>query len=131
MKGVNRPLLTKLIHQEVDIEIRQEERSMDVEVHFHSDKVIQAWMLFYISYRVRLISLEVICQYHVDYVLLIFYNQCGGELAELDDDAIVKSIGMGNTDCLSSLSGLIRKDKEEDVSSDANAQKVNINLYKF
>ena len=57
MKGVNRPLLTKLIHQEVDIEIRQEERSMDVEVHFHSDKVIQAWMLFYISHRL----LEVIC----------------------------------------------------------------------
>ena len=57
MKGVNRPLLTKLIHQEVDIEIRQEERSMDVEVHFHSDKVIQAWMLFYISYRLRLFLL--------------------------------------------------------------------------
>ena len=58
MKGVNRPLLTKLIHQEVDIEIRQEERSVDVEVHFHSDKVIQAWILFYNSY------IEDICCYH-------------------------------------------------------------------
>ena len=41
MRGLNRPLLTKLIHQEVDMEIRQELRSLDVEVHFHSDKVIQ------------------------------------------------------------------------------------------
>ena len=69
MKGVNRPLLTKLIHQEVDIEIRQEERSMDVEVHFHSDKVIQAWILFYISYRV-----QDICCYYDNYDLFVFYK---------------------------------------------------------
>ena len=69
MKGVNRPLLTKLIHQEVDIEIRQEERSMDVEVHFHSDKVIQACILFYISYRVRLFYLLLLRQLRFIYFL--------------------------------------------------------------
>ena len=41
MRGANRPLLTKLIHQEVDIEIRQEVRSINSEVDFYSDKVIQ------------------------------------------------------------------------------------------
>ena len=41
MRGANRPLLTKLIHQEVDLEIRQGLRSLNVEVDFHSDKVIQ------------------------------------------------------------------------------------------
>ena len=75
--------------------------------------------------------LEDICCYYDNYDLSIFYNQCGGELAELDDDATVKSIGMGNTDCLSSLSGLIRKEKEEDVSSDSYTQKVNINVCRF
>ena len=34
------------------------------------------------------------------------FAQCGGELAELDDDAVVRSIGMGNTEKLSSLHGL-------------------------
>ena len=41
MRGANRPLLTKLIHQEVDLEIHQGLRSLNVEVDFHSDKVIQ------------------------------------------------------------------------------------------
>ena len=41
MRGANRPLLTKLIHQEVEMEIRQEARSINCEVDFHSDKVIQ------------------------------------------------------------------------------------------
>ena len=50
MRGLNRPLLTKLIHQEVDMEIRQESRSMNVEVHFDSDKVIQACIYFICHY---------------------------------------------------------------------------------
>ena len=50
MRGLNRPLLTKLIHQEVDMEIRQESRSMNVEVHFDSDKVIQACSYFICHY---------------------------------------------------------------------------------
>ena len=41
MRGANRPLLTKLIHQEVDIEIRQEARDITIDVDFYSDKVIQ------------------------------------------------------------------------------------------
>ena len=46
MRGANRPLLTKLIHQEVDLEIRQGLRSLNVEVDFHSDKVIQVGNYF-------------------------------------------------------------------------------------
>ena len=46
MRGANRPLLTKLIHQEVDLEIRQGLRSLNVEVDFHSDKVIQVGSCF-------------------------------------------------------------------------------------
>ena len=41
MRGANRPLLTKLIHQEVEMEIRQGTRSLNVEVDFNSEKVIQ------------------------------------------------------------------------------------------
>ena len=41
MRGANRPLLTKLIHQEVDMEIRQEPRVNNFEVDFYSDRVIQ------------------------------------------------------------------------------------------
>ena len=39
-------MLTKLIHQEVDLEIRQGLRSLNVEVDFHSDKVIQVGSYF-------------------------------------------------------------------------------------
>ena len=41
MRGANRPLLTKLIHQEVNMEINQETRSINGEVDLYSDKVIQ------------------------------------------------------------------------------------------
>lgn len=49
LRGANRPLLTKLIHQEVDIEIRQDVRSLNVEVDFHSDKVIQVCLFILLS----------------------------------------------------------------------------------
>ena len=44
----------------------------------------------------------------------------------------MKSIGMGNTNCLSSLNGLrqVRKDNEEDGSSNLNPQKLNIKVCK-
>ena len=42
----------------------------------------------------------------------------------MDDDAIVKSIGMGNTERLSSLNGLrqVPKDKEDDITANVKAQ---------
>ena len=57
MRGANRPLLTKLIHQEVDLEIRQGLRSLNVEVDFHSDKVIQVGNYF--MYHKRHFSIEI------------------------------------------------------------------------
>ena len=50
----------------------------------------------------------------------------------MDEDAIVKSIGMGNTDRLSSLNGLrqVPKDQEEDPSSNLKPPKLNIKVYK-
>ena len=41
LRGANRPLLTKLIHQEVETEFREKIRSASVEIDFYSDKVIQ------------------------------------------------------------------------------------------
>ena len=128
MRGLNRPLLTKLIHQEVDMEIRQESRSMNVEVHFDSDKVIQACSYFichYIDIIRRNLFLLIDC-------VLQPYIQCDGELAEMEEDATVKSIGMGNTNRLSSLSGLsqVRKHHEEDVSSNVNPQESNTKVCK-
>ena len=67
----------------------------------------------------------------IDCVLLP-YIQCDGELAEMEEDATVKSIGMGNTNRLSSLSGLsqVRKHHEEEVSSNVNPQESNIKVFK-
>ena len=49
----------------------------------------------------------------------------------MDEDAIVKSIGMGNTDRLSSLNGLrqVPKDQEEDASSNLKPLKLNIKVH--
>ena len=76
MRGLNRPLLTKLIHQEVDMEIRQESRSMNVEVHFDSDKVIQACSYFichYIDIQYEFLRLgeTCICYWIMFYFLII------------------------------------------------------------
>ena len=46
LRGANRPLLTKLIHQEVDMEIQQQARSLNIEVDFYSDKVIQVCQFY-------------------------------------------------------------------------------------
>ena len=40
----------------------------------------------------------------------------------MDDDAIVKSIGMGNTDRLSSLNGLRQQPKEQEDDTTANVK---------
>ena len=70
--------------------------------------------------------------FYVKYGQIFILNQCGGELADLDEDAIVKSIGMGNTDRLSSLNGLrqVPKDQEEAAFSNPKPAKLNIKVYK-
>ena len=71
MRGLNRTLLTKLIHQEVDMEIRQELRSLDVEVHFHSDKVIQVCSDFICRIRCCFFtSFEKFCEFIIFYLLI-------------------------------------------------------------
>ena len=71
MKGANRPLLTKLIHQEVDLEIRQGLRSLNVEVDFHSDKVIQVGKYF--MYHKRHFS-KMRRRFYVKYGLFSIFN---------------------------------------------------------
>lgn len=68
MRGANRPLLTRLIQHEVEVESKQGYRPI-VEIDFTSPRVIQ----------------------------------CGGDLAQLEHDDVVRSIGCGNTDKLSSF----------------------------
>ena len=68
LRGANRPVLTRLIQQEVSVESKQSYRP-NVEIDFTSPKVIQ----------------------------------CAGDLAQLENDEIVRSIGCGNTDKLSSF----------------------------
>ena len=73
MRGANRPLLTKLIHQEVDLEIRQGLRSLNVEVDFHSDKVIQVGNYF--IYHKRYFSIEILeAEKDLDFVCQIWYS---------------------------------------------------------
>ena len=74
MRGANRPLLTKLIHQEVDLEIRQGLRSLNVEVDFHSDKVIQVGSYFMYHKRhfsIKIKVLKTIWSFYVKYVPFI------------------------------------------------------------
>ena len=68
MRGANRPLLTRLIQEEVVLEYTQGFRP-PVEIDFNSHKVIQ----------------------------------CSGDLAQLENDDVIRSIGCGNTDKLSSF----------------------------
>ena len=68
LRGANRPLLTRLIQQEVDYEAGHRPRAY-IDIDFDSDKVIQ----------------------------------CGGDLALLENDDTVRSIGNGNTDRLSTF----------------------------
>ena len=68
LRGANRPLLTKLILQEVENEMRKGLRER-VEIDFASERVIQ----------------------------------CAGELAQLEYDDVVRSVGCGNTDQLTSF----------------------------
>ena len=68
LRGANRPLLTRLIEEEVKLEWENGFRPK-VEIDFTSHKVIQ----------------------------------CGGDLAMLEQDEIIRSIGLGKTDKLSSF----------------------------
>ena len=65
LRGANRPLLTKLIMQEVENEMKRGLREK-IEIDFTSERVIQ----------------------------------CAGDLAQLEYDDVVRSIGCGNTDRL-------------------------------
>ena len=66
LRGANRPLLTRLIEEEVRLEWKNGFRPI-VEIDFASKKVIQ----------------------------------CGGDLALLEQDDVIRSIGLGKTDKLS------------------------------
>ena len=68
LRGANRPLLTRLIQEEVVLEYTEAFRP-PLEIDFNSEKVIQ----------------------------------CSGDLAQLENDDIIRSIGCGNTDKLSSF----------------------------
>ena len=68
LRGANRPLLTRLVEKEVEVEVNDVPR-MGVEIDFNSHRVIQ----------------------------------CEGELALLDEDEVVHSIGSGSTDMLTSF----------------------------
>lgn len=68
LKGANRPLLTRLIIQEVQIETGNSYRPT-IDIDFGSSKVIQ----------------------------------CAGDLAQLEEDDVVRSIGCGSTERLSSF----------------------------
>ena len=50
LRGANRPLLTKLIHQEVQIEMNLEPRLKSIDVDFGSDRVIQVQMYIMILF---------------------------------------------------------------------------------
>ena len=69
LRGANRPLLTRLIIEEVTTEAKQSHRPF-IEIDFTSPKVIQC---------------------------------ANGDLAQLEYDDVVRSIGCGNTDKLSSF----------------------------
>ena len=68
LRGANRPLLTRLIQEEVALEWKKGFRPQ-VEIDLASEKVIQ----------------------------------CGGDLALLEQDDVVRSIGCGKTEKLSSF----------------------------
>ena len=68
LRGANRPLLTKLIMQEVENEMRKGLRDK-VDIDYTSERVIQ----------------------------------CAGDLAQLEYDDVVRSIGCGNTDKLTTF----------------------------
>merc|ERR1712083_916250 len=68
LRGANRPLLTRLIQEEVALEWKKGFRP-EIEIDLASEKVIQ----------------------------------CGGDLALLEQDDVVRSIGCGKTDKLSSF----------------------------
>ena len=68
LRGANRPLLTKLIMQEVENEMKKGLRE-NVDIDYTSERVIQ----------------------------------CAGDLAQLEYDDVVRSIGCGNTDRLTSF----------------------------
>ena len=69
LRGANRPLLTRLINQEVEIESNLQSRSMEDEIDLYSPKVIQ----------------------------------CSGNLANLEENDVVRSIGQGKTERLSEV----------------------------
>lgn len=68
LRGLNRPLLTRLIQEELALECKKDDRPQ-IEIDMASVKVIQ----------------------------------CGGDLALLEQDDVVRSIGCGNTDRLTSF----------------------------
>ena len=50
LRGANRPLLTRLIEQEVEIESQRLPRPFDLEIDMYSEKVIQ--VMFSLSQRI-------------------------------------------------------------------------------